>query len=505
MYCKNCGKNLPDHAEFCSGCGTKVSIDVESDSQNENIAEPAEEMEYVAPRKTVNNKKYGIIVAILAVLAIGVICFVLLSGRELHGFKSMVKSQDMEEAALTYWELSNEDRTKANEWLLTYIDAVEEKYYDGDYDYTTALDILQGLCSFDAVSGEAVGAMDRISLDNDSTIAYETAKRYVDEEKWKEAYCALEDVNPGYRYYDDALELRTECADKYRESVLSQCSELEGSEDYAAITELLYDALDILPGDTELTLKLQEFSEKFSESEDLRIAAECAELEKTDGLQAVVCYLREEISVSGTSEQRESLLTTYEEKLKKQTLEQASALAAERSFAEAIQTIEQVQPDYDCTEFAAAIEEYTACLPIKLAECHVIEDSQGCEIEEIAQDIFGEEYENVLTFSTISLESYAGRQSGYMLFYPNKKFARLTGSLVAEEWCDSGYSGKCLIYVDDQLIYESGEITTTTAACNIDLDITGCSQLKIEFVGDPVELHGFDFYSTALLLDVYLS
>ncbi len=34
MYCVNCGKNVPDDATFCTGCGTKLSVQQSSASTN---------------------------------------------------------------------------------------------------------------------------------------------------------------------------------------------------------------------------------------------------------------------------------------------------------------------------------------------------------------------------------------------------------------------------------------------------------------------------------------
>ena len=46
MFCKNCGREIPENARFCGGCGTPVSrpeeIPVQPESPAEPIVPPAE-------------------------------------------------------------------------------------------------------------------------------------------------------------------------------------------------------------------------------------------------------------------------------------------------------------------------------------------------------------------------------------------------------------------------------------------------------------------------------
>lgn len=71
MYCQKCGKKIPDDAEFCMSCGTKVGdVGKSKDSEDKNKNKSKKNVsEYIK-----KNKKKGIIIGlIVAVVLVGIV------------------------------------------------------------------------------------------------------------------------------------------------------------------------------------------------------------------------------------------------------------------------------------------------------------------------------------------------------------------------------------------------------------------------------------------------
>lgn len=516
MYCKNCGKNLPDDAIFCNICGANVFVPRQKSRRlREHLSHFVSTLKQNSRHIVTSKKTWGIVViAAIAAIVIGITSFLYSAGRDIRSFKALMKKQDTIGAIQEYRNLSYQDRTAVDNWLQEYIVSIENAYYNGDYDYTTAQGILQDLRKFDAVLGEVDNAANRIFMDNESSIAFETAKKYQNKEKWKEAYTALQNIDPAYRSYEEAVALRAECAKKYREAILKQCDTSKTQNDYAASLKTLREALQVLSDDPELMLKLQEYSDEFTaatleqaaalaekgdydsaiallsnaqngeyseafaiaidEYDFSRLVSICEEVEQSDGYQAVVRYLND-VHATDSDEKRNALLAGYEEKLKKQTLDAAMALADERKFSEASQLIENVQKDYDCAEFYDLLSIYDSKMPIKLSKCHVIE-SDNIYLYNVKTDAFGIDREDIIYSENGSLDSY-------IILYPDQNYIRLLGEIVSSSGSNKERTKSVKIYTDGVLVYESPELSKSTAAIPIDIDVSGCSQLKLEFHG----------------------
>lgn len=72
MYCEKCGKQLPDNAKFCDGCGTKTIIPVKEEKVETDTVNAKDSLsENSKPTKKRAINKFNVFVAILtAVLAI---------------------------------------------------------------------------------------------------------------------------------------------------------------------------------------------------------------------------------------------------------------------------------------------------------------------------------------------------------------------------------------------------------------------------------------------------
>lgn len=509
MFCKKCGAELPEGTRFCSKCGANLS--------GGNVQKPAKKATFNFKELfTGTKKKYAIATsAILGVLVVAVLLFVILvlPNMAVNGFKSQIQNREYRDAYLAYEEFDSEDRTKANKWMREYIGTVEEDYYAGKLDYSTATGILEELMQFEAAYNEANKAGENVYLDNQSAIAFDKAKEYAAEEKWQEAYEELENVHIKYRLYDEVSTLRNECVTNVRADALEQINAFATSGEIDKLIAARDLALMVLPDDKEIiqaaqthldafvtktladaktladnkdfsgAMDLLQYAVSMYEHQDFWSALEgygydsaeahCEALVAQNDLLGAVKYAK---GLADADTKYNDLLNKYATPLVNDTLAKAKTYADSRQFTEAITLISSVQAVYDCSELQSASENYSAYLPRKLSECHQIDCSYDDYIKENDHvDSFGKEHEDAIRLTN----SFPPTSVVYSL---EGKFVNFSGTLVADE--DHKGSATVKIYVDDKLVYESKAIVRTTEAFTFNVDVTGGKQLKIELYND---------------------
>lgn len=506
MFCKKCGAELPEGTRFCSKCGANLS--------GGNVQKPEKKTSFnVKELFTGTKKKYAIATsAILGVLVIAVLLFVILvlPNMAVNGFKAQIQNREYRDAYLAYEEFDSEDRTKANKWMREYIGTVENDYYAGKLDYSTATGILEELMQFDAAYNEATKAGENVYLDNQSAIAFDKAKEYAAEEKWQEAYEELGNVHIKYRLYDEVSTLRNECVTNVRADALEQINAFATSGEIdkliaardlalkvlhddkeiiqaaqthldAFVTKTLADAKTLADGkDFDGAMDLLQYAVSMYEHEDFWSALEgygydsaeahCEALVAQNDLLGAVKYAK---GLADADSKYDALLKKYAETLVQNTLNTAKGYADNREFEKAIRAISDVQVVYDCDSFKDAVTEYTSYLPQKLSEIQTIENNNDYWIKlGTVTDIFNVERDEVCS---------GGSYGGTVIFYTSGRYVKLSGQLVATKSrggnADSDISIK--IYADDKLLYESGDIAYTEENFTINLDITGVRQLKL--------------------------
>lgn len=504
--CRKCGAILSSTSLFCSNCGAKSSVGTST----------LKEKPY-APKALFSgkNKTYAIVTVIICciVVAAALLALLVLPNLEVNAFKAQIRAREYRAAYLAYEDFSSRDRTKANNWMRDYIDSVEEEYYAGKLDYSTAADILKEMLQFEAVNNKAAEVNQNVFLDNQSTIAFNSAKQYAEDEKWKEAYMALQNVHIKYRLYADVAALREEYAANYRTSVLEQLSVFAENGEIDKIIASRDTALTILPDDKEIiqaaqahldayvtktladaktladskdfagAIDLLQYAISMHDHQDFWSALEgygydsaeahCEALVAQNDLLGAVKYAK---GLADADSKYSELLEKYATPLVDDTLTEAKTYADNRQFTEAIALISSVQAVYDCSELQAAAENYGAYLPRKLAECHQIDCSYDGYVEDNDHvDSFGKEHEDAIRF----IDAY---QDTYAVYSLDGKYVKLSGTLVADE--DHKGSATVKIYVDDKLVYESKAIARTTEAFTFSVDVTGGKQLRIEVLND---------------------
>lgn len=165
------------------------------------------------------------------------------------------------------------------------------------------------------------------------------------------------------------------------------------------------------------------------------------------------------------------------------SLEKAQDFAKKRDFASAIQILEAANSEYNCSEFSSMIEDYQEHLPRKLIECHILDSDNYSELEQ-ATDCFGEIYTDSFGFETGKGDGAFPDWyfDGFVVYFLDGKFENLSGIFAVNNNIQfSDTSTMCKIYGDGKLLYESIELVGRTAyPININVDITGVKQLRIE-------------------------
>lgn len=254
--------------------------------------------------------------------------------------------------------------------------------------------------------------------------------------------------------YDNAVQ-------QYVASVLDQADECLMTEDFSSARTLLNTAVALVGEDANIMAKLAEI-------ENAEILATIAGYESSGHYTSLVAYLQE---VAANDSSYSALLNQYTQILINNTLATAQSYADNRQFEEAIQIIESVQSVCDCGEFLDAILTYEQSLPIFLVNCYVVQDTT--EWKTGATDSFGKERTNSLAIWGDYQES--------VTYNLDNRFVCLSGEIVHVKGGFYDATVQIKIYLDDELIYTSDEISVTTQPVAFSVDVTGGELLRIEY------------------------
>lgn len=261
--------------------------------------------------------------------------------------------------------------------------------------------------------------------------------------------------------YDDAVK-------QYVSDALAKADTHIANAEYSKAQTVLNSAIAVVGENMEIYAKL-------SEIENAELQATIQGYEENGDYVGLVSYLEE---VCSRNYNYYDLYEQYYQKLMDSILDEAQALADQRQFEEAISVLEDAQYDYYDERFEAKIEEYRECMPIDLADCHVIEINDGyyekIKVGETCEDVFGNTYENAVYWTGGYTEE------GFVTFFPNKKYNTLSGT-IAPRNCDSNIAGYIAILVNGKEAYRTPEFILTTEPFTFSVDIQNCSQLTVEF------------------------
>ena len=343
-------------------------------------------------------------------------------------------------------------------------------------------------------------------IDKLSQQQYEQAVKLLEDGEYEKALNALDAIDPSWGNYQKAIAKRTEAikgflsqhvedytskndysglisflnkykeeidndseltdtynnaVEKYLSQVLEEVDKSIADNDYEAANKTLNAATALVGNNTTL-------ANKAAEIEDASIMATVGKYETDGDFVSLVSFLQ---GIVEDKPSYQELLNQYSSKLVQATLDKAQSFADKRDFASAITEIEKAQAVYDCSEFQAAVVNYTDCLPKNIIDCYEVE---SLKVETGSYvDSFGKNHDN-----SIHMQTYDSVAS-YVVYNVDKKYASLSLNVVHG---DSIYEDPTVVkvYCDGNLVYTSPQMDNTTEEVHVDIDITGIRLVKIE-------------------------
>lgn len=268
--------------------------------------------------------------------------------------------------------------------------------------------------------------------------------------------------------YDNAVK-------EYVADILIQTNKYIKSGDYYNASKVLNMATAVVGDNADINAKL-------TEVKNGEVQSTIYTYEETEDYVALVDYLGK---ICNESSDYSELYNQYCKKLVDKTISEAQVLADQRKFEEAIAVIKNVQRHYNSAQFDEKIQEYTDCLPIDLADCHVITSSGqvSVEIGKDVTDVFGSIYANAVHWNNWG--SGWGTQEASVTFYPNRKYNTLSGIIAPSG--EGSLNGYLVFRADGTEVYRTSEIAVTTEPFWFSIDVRDCGQLTLEYhlnIGD---------------------
>lgn len=222
---------------------------------------------------------------------------------------------------------------------------------------------------------------------------------------------------------------------------------------YASAIQLANEKLILYPNDENLTIKLRQCEASYRE----QIIAEARKAYDKEGYSSAVSILANSVSVLPNDE----------------------VLLAEK-------------------------EKYMACAPMSLRDVVCLDShntSSNCESLGIVEDAYGNSYSDYYTFHLDTMSNLGT----YAIYVIEGKYEYFRGILFNWGKNEKRTISQVKIYADDLLIFDSGAISKTSKAQNIDVKINYADQLKIvvtcldhygPLAGDITFLSDAEFYNT---------
>lgn len=151
-------------------------------------------------------------------------------------------------------------------------------------------------------------------------------------------------------------------------------------------------------------------------------------------------------------------------------LNEMERLLGERKYDEAKQIVSEAYAVTNNQDLQNKIASIDTLRPISLTELHVI-DGNNYEVREEVTDSYGNTHHDVMHFDLAN--------EAYVKYQLNGEYSSLSGNLVVTEDTSSSASCSFAIFADGQILYSLTDYTRQQDAQNIELDLSGISELVI--------------------------
>lgn len=257
--CPRCGIRNSEESMFCNGCG-----------------EDLREVMVLSENKTISRNFKKIIIVSSSILAIILTIIITISliiyfVNPVNKFEKCIQNQDSEQALEIYNDkirgnLSKEN--KVNEYIKNKINTIEKDFLNEKLSYYDAKQELKLLSDLKLLNNENESLSTKINIINDSRIAFQSAKDFIDKEDYINAIKELYNVSSEDKdNYDKAKSLLDENKDKYKEQVLAEADNLINQSQYQDAIDKLNEAKNILSSDYEIQNKATECNTKLQQKQ----------------------------------------------------------------------------------------------------------------------------------------------------------------------------------------------------------------------------------------------
>lgn len=498
MRCPNCDELLEDDAKFCGYCGYLIKdqdIKTKNDVVEVRQLNGQESLKNIKSDKTINSEFSGIgpeikkgihdeenpktnkkekqekkwwkrVVAVCVVLFLaGGVGFWLWYQSDTQRFERAMKQDEFAEAKKFYDDLSPEKKQKADERLTERAHELYNAYNREEISYEKAEEELEVL-----VENYALDLIQEIAGDleglRNSKQSYAQAEQEMENGKYKNAIMLYETVLEEDSRFSSAQERMQEALKAYKNQVVSQSQELLEKGDFAEAERVLNEGTDILEEDEELQNLRQEISEKEEQAMAEQLIAEAQAYAAEGDYVNAISALEQSLSTGYGSEE---ILEEYKAAYRQQFLDIAQSYADAGEYDKAIAELNQgINYFGEENNFIVKREEYKNKLPVALVDSKVV-DKRSVSAYQAAEDIFGNIYQNYLSF---------GGES-YIEYSPNGNYKYLKGTIFVVDYSDADKIKSIQIYADEALVYDSGILGLKNDPLEIDIDISNAKFVKI--------------------------
>lgn len=531
-YCTSCGKELGDHAKFCTGCGAKCTVDVEENIQPVQVSqelpqkeelpnvepachratpaneatperevnheepipqtEPEQQSEHITPptkkKKPISKGKiilFGIIGVVLAIgIAAAVLVFRWYNSTEQQILRAF-DSGDYDSAVdIMKKDTSASESKSLIDQLLERISNIQTGFIDGTIEYSSAmmeLDTIKKL-KVDGVSAELDAVRSYIDDLNGSRTNFATAESFYTTGDYAEAITNYRLVIEEDANYAAAVEKLADAVNKYRDAILEKANEYASAELYTDAVALLNETLKTIPNDTKITEQIRIYEKDHDEklkADALTTAAAYAN--NGDHLSAFKSLI-DVMNSQAADAELVSAYNSYCEAYVAQVVAEANAKIEEKDFDGALAVLNTAQKNLpDNESIGQLISETKAKRPISITSLEpVVVDNWGEWNTADAKDTFGNDYSTACNYMKLSEYGfgvvYRNHSAEYRLY---GKYSTLTGSIAPHSDSYNGKISYLQIFIDDVLVYTSDDIGRKTDSINFSIDVSDADYVKI--------------------------
>ncbi len=424
MICPKCGNNLEENAKFCGKCGYKVGED--SSPSTQPASPDAGKHKENESKKPFRKRKVIISLILILLIVISAVIGMAYFNRPVAVMNRAIAADDFATAFEVYTtQLQNKPLEESTvELLQKYVDSVVSDYESGSLSYENALSQVNEISNF-GLFDNTVATMSESAIvsinKKDSLDKYIAAgNEALESDDFLSAISSFEDaleVDPESEEAENGL---TTSQDAYRDDVIGQVDQAISSREYATAKDILNSALTNMPGDEIL-------SEKLNGIDDLEI-------------QDIV--------------------------------DDAYSAADGGDWAGAVEILEDAQENFSANqEIATAYEDIKNKMPITLENITTVSEKEVYRLDEVVKDRWGNIYDGAVRID--------GSNDGYGLFALDKKYTRFTGTVFVMDLASAGKKLWFSVYLDEELVYYSDEITEESQPITFDIDVTGATSMRI--------------------------